>query len=76
MSTLNTQLGTTVCSDFSTSVGDFDPLEQLFEETTGSMDGGEANDRDEFGGENSLYYQVKFKTYVRILDFPQKETKF
>ena len=65
MSTLYSQLGTTVCSDFSDSLEDgaFDTLEKAFDESTGPEDvspedGAYKVDRDDFGQVGELHQKV------------------
>ena len=63
MSTLRSELGYTVCSDFSDSIEDngvCDSFEKLFEESTGPTDGLVKVDRDDFGKAEELHQKVYF----------------
>ena len=69
ISTLFTQLGTTVCSEFSESLGDCeldDTFEKLFENPTGSGATDIKTDRDNFEEENELFNQVYHNKIIRF----------
>ena len=64
MSTLRSVLGTTVCSDFSESIEDYnvayDSFEQLFDESSQDKNVVKT-DRDSFGQHGELYQKVLFE---------------
>ena len=55
MSTLRSEVGTTVCSDFSESIED-DSFERLFESSTAPLN--VKTDRDDFDSVQELYQMV------------------